>query len=382
MIKSIIATTREIDDPKTAVAEIKAALDLGHELLKNSLGIISCFSDFADTGVLQAICDALPFDCIGATTLQCAANGEIDQILLTLTVLTSDDCDFKTALIPVSEGYEAAIDSKVSELLGYSDEKPALLLGYFPLMTTLSGDMLLSAIDKVTGGIPLFGTLAVDHTMEYTAASTIYNGKAYREAVVLGGVFGSPTVTFEVASLNEERVRRQKAIITESTGNILIGVNGKTALEYLEEVGLTKEQLSFGVGIVPLFINHNDGTKAVARAVFGVTPDGHAVCGGAMPMDATLALGRVDKEDVLQTTEKVLSPLVQKDSTILSYSCIARYLALEGDSAAEGELAINVAKDSHYTFANSGGELCPLPDADGNLKNYFHNFTIVFCRLS
>ena len=68
MIKSFVATTREVDDVQAAVAEITAALDLEKNLLKNSLGVISCFSDFEETGVLKAICDSLPFDCIGSTT--------------------------------------------------------------------------------------------------------------------------------------------------------------------------------------------------------------------------------------------------------------------------------------------------------------------------
>lgn len=382
MIKSLTATTREIDDAQAAVAEILAALNPEQNLLKNSLGIISCFSDFAETGVLKAICDALPFVCVGATTCLCAAGHEVDQIILAVTVLTSDDCAFDAALIPVAEDYERSIDSAMKDLLSRSEEKPALLLGYFPLITTLSGDMLLSAIDKATGGIPVFGTLAVDHTMEYVAATTIYNGDAFREAVVLGAVYGKPKISFEIASLNENKIRKQKAIITESNGNVLIGINGKTALEYLEGIGLTRAELSAGVGIVPLIVDHRDGTKPVARGVFGVTPEGHAVCGGTVPVNATLALGRVDKEDVLQTTGDAFTALAEKDATVLCYSCVARYFVLGADNTAEAKIVKAAAENAGYLFASSGGEICPLPDADGRLKNYFHNYTIVFCKLS
>jgi len=41
-----------------------------------------------------------------------------------------------------------------------------------------------------------------------------------------------------------------------------------------------------------------------------------------------------------------------------------------------------LAGDMRYLYACSGGEICPLPDTTGKLKNYFHNFTNVFCRLS
>ena len=94
MIKSFTATTREIDDAQAAVDEITKVLDIEKNLMKNSLGIISCFSEFEETGVLKAICDALPFDCIGATTCLCASDSDVDQILLAITVLTSDDCSF------------------------------------------------------------------------------------------------------------------------------------------------------------------------------------------------------------------------------------------------------------------------------------------------
>jgi len=46
MIKSIIATTLEIDDAEAAVNDILSGIKPETGLLKNSLGIISCFSEF------------------------------------------------------------------------------------------------------------------------------------------------------------------------------------------------------------------------------------------------------------------------------------------------------------------------------------------------
>ena len=382
MIKAITAATCEIDDPQAAAAEITAALNLEKNLLKNSLGIISYFSEFEETGVLKAVCDALPFDCIGSTSCLCAAGQEITQIMLAITVLTSDECSFRTTAIPITENYEESVSSSVSDLLAQSKEKPSLFLSYFPLMSTVSGDMILTAIDNATGGIPLFGTTAVDHTMGYTTAKTLCNGKTSQETAVLGAVYNASDFKFEVASLDKEKIRRQKAIITQSNGNILISVNGKTALEYLEEIGLTKDDLISGLGVIPLVVDYKDGTKPVARAVFALTPEGHVVCGGAMPQGATLALGRVDLNDVLQTTETVLQSVAKKDSFVLSYSCLARYLILSNNFTAEAEKVKEVVNGSPYLFAYSGGEICPLLDADGKWKNYYHNYTNVFCRLS
>jgi len=381
MIKSFTATTREIDDEEIAVAEILAALEPEKNLLENSLGIISCFSEFEETGVLKAICDALPFDCIGSTTCISSVNKQTDRIILTLTVLTSDDCSFETTVLPITENYEESIKSTLEPLLNRSGEKPALLLSYFPLMKTVSGDMMLDAIDQTTGGgIPLFGTTAVDHTIDYSTSKTIQNGEAFREAVVLGLIYGNVNYSFDIASLDEEKIKKQKAIITEANGNILTGVNGKSALEYLEEFGLTKDDIT--TGVLPLVIDHKDGTKSVARAVFALTPDGYAICGGKMPVGATLAVGRVDMVDVLHTTEETLKNLVEKESVILSYSCIARYLALGTKYTAEAEKMSEICENIQYLYACSGGEICPLIDANGKLINYYHNYTTVFCRLS
>ena len=324
----------------------------------------------------------LPFNCIGSTTCLCAAGKEIDQLIFAVTVLTSDNCNFQTSVISITEKYADSVDSAISELLEKSEEKPTLFLSYFPLMYKVSGDMILTEINKAADGIPLFGTIAADHKNDYSTVRTIHNGTAYREAVVLGAIYGNPKFSFEVIAIAEDKIRKQKAVITESDGNILIGVNGKPALEYLEEIGLTKAELVSGLGIVPLVVDHKDGTKPVARAAFTLTPEGRVVCGGAMPVGATLAIGGVSTEDVLHTTEKALRPFVEKDSVILSYSCMARYFALGANHTAEAEKVREMAGDSQYLFAYSGGEICPLPDAEGRLKNFFHNYTNVFCKLS
>jgi hypothetical protein len=101
-----------------------------------------------------------------------------------------------------------------------------------------------------------------------------------------------------------------------------------------------------------------------------------------MPINATLGIGHVDMNDVLETTDTTLRTLVKKDSVILCYSCIARHLVLGMNDTAEAEKVIELTGGTGYQFAYTGGEICPLPIAGGGLKNVYHNFTIVFCRLN
>lgn len=382
MIKSFSATTREIDDAEAACAEITATLDLEKNMLKNSLGIISCFSEFNETGVLRAICDSLPFDCIGATTCLSSSCREMDQIIFSITVLTSDDCSFQTIEIPVTENFEDSAACAISEKFKEFKEPPKLLLTYFPLLWSESADKLLAKIDRATSGIPLFGTIAVDHTIDFSTSKTILNGTMYNDTIILGAIYGNLKCSFEVASLDESKIRKQKAIITESEGNTLITVNGIPAFEYFEEIGLTRAELTRGIGVVPLVVDHNDGTIPIARGVYTLTPEDHVVCGGSMPAGSTIALGRLDMEDILKTTEKTLTSFAEKDCVILCYSCMARYFALGAHSTAEVEKFVEIMGDSPYLFAYSGGEICPLPDKQGCLKNYYHSYTIVFCKLS
>jgi hypothetical protein len=380
MIKSFTATTREIDDAAYAVEEIMAALEPEKNMLKNSLGIISCYSEFTETGVLKAICDALPFDCVGTTTCITSAGGETDRQILSILVLTSDDCSFKTVSIELSEKYEEDVAGALSPLFGAADEKPKLLLSYVPMQNVVSGDMAIEAIDKVTGGIPMFGTISIDHTPDFSTSRTIHNGEGFNNAIVLALIYGSVKYSFAQASLNGEKIRKQKAIITEANRNVLISVNDKSALEYLEEVGLQKTD--FDKVFLPLVIDHKDGTTPVARGILAFSPEGHAICGGDMKTGTTLAIGRVDFEDVISTTEEILKSFVEKDCTVLSYSCVVRYLASGTKYMDEANKMAEMCKGTNYMFTSAGGELCSLPDENGKLKNYFHNYTNVFCKLS
>ena len=381
MIKAFTAMTREIDDTKAAAAEILKALDIENNLLKNSIGIIACFSEYDDTGALREICDAMPFSCIGATTSLCATGGEIDQIMLIITVITSDICDFMTCTIPIDNDYTNSINSAVTELISLEAGKPSLLLGYFPFNHNISSDVILRAVDKATGGIPLFGTVADDHLVDFSTAKVICDGAAMRDTLALCAVYGDVDFSFEIASLDKERIKRQKAIVTESDGNLLIGVNDKPALEYFEEIGISKNRLASGAGIIPLIVDYQDSTLPVARGIFAVTPEGYAVCGGEMPPGATFSVGHIDSVDILSTTKTALNSLTNEESVVLGYSCVARYLVQGSSNTEEARLFTVAAGDTPYLFANSGGELCPVPNSKGKLINHFHNYSNVLCRL-
>ena len=52
MIKMFSAFTEEIDDVDAAISEILSQLDLEHSLMQNSIGILHCYHEFIDSGVV------------------------------------------------------------------------------------------------------------------------------------------------------------------------------------------------------------------------------------------------------------------------------------------------------------------------------------------
>ncbi|MDR0645490.1 MAG: hypothetical protein LBG46_00415, partial [Elusimicrobiota bacterium] len=128
MIKTLTAYTLEIDDSKKAVAEILSQLDMGKNLLKNSVGIISCYSEFIETGVVEALSESLPFEVIGYTTLSGCVRGVSSRLMLSIAVLTSNDVSFSCAvsepLLP--DTYKKNVADAYNKALSRLEQKPSM----------------------------------------------------------------------------------------------------------------------------------------------------------------------------------------------------------------------------------------------------------------
>lgn len=386
MVKTLTAYTMEIDDVQAAVAEIKEQLDLDTHLRQNAVGLVSCYSEFVESGVVAALSEALPFDILGSTTIGTGTKDVSGQLMLTLTVLTSDDVRFATgvtgSLLDMHDAQLANAYGTAAETLG---EKPVMMIGFMALLQQVGGDVIIDALDKVTGGVPIFGTVTVDHTADYSTAQVLYKDKAYSDAFAFVLLAGEVHPSFIVASINPENIRKQQAIITDAEGNLLNKVNDMPVLDYMQTLGLAKNGQIEGMNAIPFIIDYNDGTTPIARAIFAITPDGSAVCGGVMPEGATLSVGSIDYDDVIDTTAGMMESIAgRKDAPngLLLYSCISRYLSLGVASDAEMEKVRERMGDAvPYQFSYSGGEISPVYNAEGKLVNRFHNDTIVACIL-
>ena len=385
-MRMLNAWTLEVDDPTFAVREILEQLDLKNRLLAHSAGFMTCSYDYVETGIAQAICDALPFDVVGCTTLTNAINQEAGTLLLCLSVLTSDDCRFASALTPpLGDNAHAIISDTFKHAATQLGEQPGLILAFLPMLGAVSGELMLHALTEVSAGTPVFGTIACDpDTARYHNSFTIHGNTHSRDGMSMLLISGKVNPRFVVASTSELNLRKQQAIITSSEGSVLKEVNGMLAREYFSSIGLLHGEGIEGMSSVPFVVNYNDGSQPVARAIYSLNDDGSASCGGVMPTGGTLSIGRMDVADILLTAEQALEKLLHNEGVngIIMFPCLGRNMVLGLAHLSEIEKVRGIVGDSlPWHLAYSGGEVCPVYGRDGCAMNHFHNFTFIACAI-
>ena len=380
------ACTLEADDPAVAVDEILEQLDLDNRLLGNSVGFITCSYDYVETGMVKAICQALPFEVAGCTTLTNAINQEAGTLLFCLTVLTADDCRFAVSLTPaLGSDAHAVIGETFKHTAAQLGEEPGLILAFMPMLNTVSGEQMLNALNDAASGAPVFGTIACDSdTAHYSNSFTIHNGLCSRDGMSMILISGNVKPHFVVTSTSEQNLQKQHALITYSEGSVLKEINGQSVREYLSHIGLLQGEGIEAVSAVPFVVDYNDGSQPVARAIYSLNSDGSAVCGGLMPEGGTLSIGRLDVADILLTAEQSLEKLLKNAGLngIIMFPCLGRNMVLGVTPLSEIEKVEAVLGDSlPWHLAYAGGEACPVYGGDGRVMNRFHNFTFIACAI-
>lgn len=390
MLKAFSAYTNEIDDAEQAVAEILEQIS-SQELLANSVGIVSCYADFIDSGALKAVCDALPFEVAGITTLSSVVAGSEDIMQLTLLVLSSDDISFAIGLSdPLPEPDMAPLKRAYADTVAKLAGAPSLMLSFAPLLLNAGGDFFVEALNEIAPNVPSFGPLAVDHNADYHNAQVICNGEGYSNRFAFILLQGNVSPRFFVAGISSERVFQEKGVVTAAQENQLQTVNNMPVGDYLLTLGLQKnaDGTITGINSYPFIVDYNDGTTPVVRVMFALTPEGYAVCGGNIPVGATLSVGSIDANEIVSTTSNTLLEVLagEKPRCLIMYSCVGRLFAQGYDTQREQNSvkAALAQTDIPYQFAYAGGELCPVyatQDMTGQTINRNHNETYIVCAL-
>ena len=382
MVKMHVARTSEIDELDVAMEEIKSQINFS-ALKKNSGGIIFCPIDFVESGLVSALCEFMPFDVIGMTSMASASEHGYGLYDLTLTVLTSDEVSFSAGMTNSidSSTYKHEIEELYKGLRGSVQDDPGLILSFMPYIRDVSGYEVVKAMDSTVGGIPIWGSITNSIDFNYESVHTICNGECLAAGVAMMLLNGPVNPKFIVCSIPERNIASNRAIITKSEGAVLREVNDMPILEYLKNIGLviTKENIT----TTPLMVYYGDATEPVALGFYTLFDDGSVLTGGEMPVGTSFAVGSIDMEGIFESATVAIEEILAfKDSqATLLLPCITRYIMLSPDQDSELRLICEKLGASGKPFAMgySGGEICPMAGSDGRLHNRFHNYT--FCAL-
>ena len=381
MIQMMTAFTTEVDEVDDALTGLLEQIDLT-ALRKNSVGLITCHFDFTSTSLFTQLREKLPFDIIGMTTLASANRHGSSMYALSLTVLTSDDVSFQTQVTaPLdAENYHGEITAAYNRAAEKLPGPPAMVLGFFPYVNTLSGAFMVSSLDSACGGVPVWGSLATNIDVSFERCHAFLNNEQGLNVLAMLLVHGPMDPGFFVVAIPRQKIRENRGMITKSSGCVLYEINGIPALEYFDSIGVVI--LKDSPIVTPLLVYYEGASEPVALGVYMVGDDGSLNCGGEMPQGAMIAAGEISPEGILSTAGECVNRLLKsgKKDGALMLPCVTRYVMLSPNQNSEMERVAEMMNGAMpYMLGYSGGEVCPVRDESGKWQNHFHNYTFSAC---
>ncbi|MCL2602898.1 MAG: FIST C-terminal domain-containing protein [Defluviitaleaceae bacterium] len=395
MIKSHIVNIKEIDDVEFALEELEEQM-AGFALLKNSVGLVSLNLDYINSGVYAAVADALDFPLIGGTAIAMSANGEIGAFLLSIMVLTSDDCEFSCAVssetipatgVSVAEVTQECYKKAASGLSG----DPALTFLFTPFMAEYHyTSEYTKAASAFNAKVPVFGTMSLaEINNTFTFGRVVLENETYDNRVAILTVSGEVNPKFYIESVSDSSITMPNiGTVTKSTANIVTEINNIDIKEFLESIGYDPGDMVKGAQITGFIVKErNEGTEPVTARFTNMLQlkDGMGVFGNEIPEGSVLSVAMVSKEDITVTAKSLVDKIKEnhEGGTILMFSCAGRMFALLNEPMKEYVyLNENLTGSFNYMVACSGGEICPTLVTGERVHNNGHNNTIVACVLS
>ncbi|MCL2189204.1 MAG: FIST C-terminal domain-containing protein [Defluviitaleaceae bacterium] len=382
MVEMRTARISEVDDFESAIADIKAQINLS--TLKKHTGAILFYGwDFYESGMAQAICNALPFDVMGMTAMGSASPQGYGYFDLTLAVMTSDEVSFTGGIVTDIDknNYEAKISDLYKRLCDKTTGAPAMIFSFMPLSRGMEGNLLLNAVNKISEGIPIWGSLPSSMGFDYSTVGVVYNGTHCQKGMAMMFVNGPVTPRFITAALPERNISRTRGIITKSEGSVVWEVNDMPVLEYFSY--LKMEIGANNMHATPIMVHLPSVPEPMPRAMYLVQEDGSILLGGNAPEGAAISVGNIDTNTIVESCTQGLAEVIKEKRAAIVMPCASRSILMAPDQEGEMRLIREKLNESGIPFlmGYSNGEISPVLDTEGKLRNHFHNFTFCACVL-
>jgi len=404
MIKILNAYTQELDDSGKAVREILETLDIKNSLLKNSVALLFCHVNFIETGITEAVSKSLPFDVLGCTSryfglpVKTTAGGGTSSVeasieggvMLTVTILTSDDIKFSAGISgPFNEKNVEECVKDLYQRMSHG-EPPSLVFAFPPTMLNVPADIMAASLDRAAGGVPVFGSVALDMSTHIQHPRTFYKAGSgspaecgiYNDRMALLLFRGSVKPRFFHSSFPENSILSWDAVITEAAGHRIISINNRPALAFLKDQGFLQDG-THDVMVYPLVVEYPNGETNVV-VIQDLGPDGQLICSMNVQTGGSLNIGAITADSVLESAKSIAQELKKNGdgSGFFMFSCFLRNMVLGGSSKEELEM-VQRELDGYsgsWLFINSGGELCPGYTENGETVNKFHQYALIACK--
>ncbi|MDR1137543.1 MAG: FIST C-terminal domain-containing protein [Synergistaceae bacterium] len=403
MLKSSTAITYELDDIQAGISELADEILRNMKFGKSGFGLLLCDSD-TDHGALAAgLHHKLGVPIVGfSTTAMFSGSDGLCESTALLTAVTSDDVNFSIAVSePLTvENVGERIESTYNRAKAALDGEPALIIAFPPYISGVLIDMYPRELDRVSGGLPVFGGLpSHDEVYGKTAIYCMDTACGDKMALLLISGAIKPVMTAKNCLGFLTNIKRT---VTSSKGNEIYKVGDDTFVRFMERFGLdvakfavSEEKLTFFTSY-PLLVEHpgsgaTDETPIV-RTLHGVNPEtGSGTTIGEVPQGSVISVGILQKEDIEVSAQNSIEDLLGKMkrnedegyrySMVFAISCLARYYIMTGDSDIEADalrkrLPREIALSGFYSF----GEICPT-SIQGRVRNAAHNESLVLLAL-
>ncbi|MDR0304963.1 MAG: hypothetical protein LBH98_09410 [Chitinispirillales bacterium] len=379
MIKMFCAHTKEIDDADVAVNDILSQIKADKNILRNSIGIISCCSEFAQTGVLKAICKTLPFTTVGTITLASGINAGNGQLVLSVSVITADDSFFVPLLSDKIDDKQENIVKFCQDSKKNIPENSKMILTFIPVNpnSSMTSETILNLIDDAEADIPIFGGAASSLDVK-ESAEVIFNGDVYNDRFVFVAVSGEINPKFVLSEIFPQKTVQERWIVTETHGNLIAKINGIDFRKFVENLGGSHsllEKNSFD--IVPFWFDFSGINKPVARTISMVTENGLGVCSGNVPIGVSVFIGNISKKMIVETTKTVSKEIYRHKEIngVLFFSGKERFFALGANYNNEMYMLEELLEKIPFHVVYSQGGYCS--DFSKNKEGRFLNYSLL-----
>ncbi|MDR0856033.1 MAG: hypothetical protein LBM78_01340 [Clostridiales bacterium] len=385
MIRYLTAFTTEIDFPEDAAADIVRQLNEQGSTDAYSVGILACHADYISGGVTDELSRVLGFPLVGGSAYNNGVGAGYGNEQLSLFVMTSDEDVFS-----VITTHTLDADALTAEFVAaYAPVKkkngcdPALVLTVFPFQAGYYSGGILRGITQVLGGAPVFGAVTCSTRLGFAGTvgvSSVESGDGIAGFVI---VKSGVTPHFLFLTTGDESMMSFRGVITESDGQQIRRVNGKTCVEYVcDAIGVSEAELRATMPAQPLHIDYGDGAAPQAFGLYAMSEEGYGSVCVDPAVGAHIAAAPVSQTTIMRSAKQLSKLLKEKYASakaVIVVSCISRAIILGQNVGMEVELMQAPCLPLFLYY--SGGEICPVTAPNGGVRNSVHNFSITACVL-